>query len=340
MRNNDSGEDSIYVEIMGKTVEFSGKIKDLIFQNGIHYFDPDKIDSYKYDNVQAYITNTHGYRSPEFKPGTSLVFGGCSYTYGVGIPEDAIWGVQLSKMLGADYANISRPGASVNWIIDSVLAYCREFGDPEYVVLAFPNFFRGTYIQNEDVLIHDGYNGGGVDRDIVFYNLMDVDAKNYPRISKRPHVVDEVTPPEMPVYQSMRAIRVLEQYCLKAGIKLFWSFLEKSSETAAREIDRQYGLNNMVDLKRDQWVNRYDPDVYGWFKVVAHDGTIDIDECGCRRGVTCSMYEHCHEEQRELWGDAFDLATDRVVSIKNAHMGVHSQIHIAEEFYQEILKGT
>jgi hypothetical protein len=328
----------IGVEIMGETVYFDGKIKDLIFQNGIHYFDPEKIDSYKFDNVQSYITNKYGYRSPEFRQGTSLVFGGCSYTYGVGIPEDGIWGVQLAKMLGVGYANISRPGASVNWVVDSVLAYCREFGDPEYIVLAFPNFFRGTFIQNEDVLVSDGYNGDGVDRDVIFYNLMEVDVNNYPRLSKRPHIIDDVTPPEMPVYQAMRAIRVLEQYCDKAGVKLFWSFLEKGSETAARQIEQQYGFTSMVDLKRDQWINRYDPELYGWFKMVPHDGSVDITDCGCRKNSICSMYEKCHEDSRALWGDAFDLATDRVVSIENAHMGVHSQIHIAEDFMSAISK--
>lgn len=327
----------IRLEHMGHAVEFDGRGKDLIFQSTIHTWNPENDGKYKYDSVQTYILNKHGYRSPEFKEGTKLVFGGCSYTYGVGIPEKAIWGVQLAEKMGVDYANVSMPGASVPWVIDQVLSYCREFGNPEYIALAFPNFYRGVYIQNQDVLVHEGYESAhGLEIDVAFYNLMQVDAKKYPKVSKRPHVVDEVTPPETPVYHAMKSIRFLEQYCEAAGIKLWWAFIESSSEITSREIQEQYGFKNRIDLHRDEWSNHYKPDLYGWFLKADHSDPEVNANCACRRSKPCDMFEKCHEDQREIWGEDFDLASDRDLSLESAHMGVHSQIHIAEDFYRSI----
>ena len=327
----------ITMEFMGSSLTFDGKIKDLLFQSTIHHFSPNNNGKYKYDSVQTYVLNSHGYRSPEFKKGTKLVFGGCSYTYGVGIPEESIWGVQLANKLGVDYANISMPGAPVQWIVDQVFAYCREFGNPEYLVLAFPNFFRGAYVQNEGITAHEGYRPGqGLIRDVVFYNLLQVDVNKYPKVSRRPHDINEVTAPELPVYESMRSIRILEQFCEAAGIKLLWAFIEGSSEQSTREIEEQYGLNNRIDLRRDEWVNHYKPNLYGWFKKKDHSDPAVRDACSCSNDKPCDQFDDCHEEQRAVWGEVFDLASDRDHSLESAHMGVHSQIHIAEDFYREI----
>ena len=327
----------IFIEHMGHATRFDGKIKDLVFQDSIHKWDADNDGKYKYDSVQNYALNAHGYRSPEFKSGTPFIFGGCSYTYGVGIPEESIWGVQLAKKLGLDYANISMPGASVPWVVEQIFAYCREFGNPEYIVCAFPNFFRGVYTQNNDVLVHDGYRDY-VERDVVFYALMQLDSTQLPKISKRPHVIDDVTPPELPVYHAMKSIRILEQYCEAAGINLKWAFIESSSELAAREIEAQYGFKNRVDLNRDDWVNYYKPELYGWFLKADHTDYEVSSVCACSRGERCDVFERCHEDQREVWGEDFDLASDRDLSIESAHMGVHSQIHIAEDFYRSIVE--
>ena len=68
------------------------------------------------------------------------------------------------------------------------------------------------------------------------------------------------------------------------------------------------------------WRNEYGPELYGSFL---------LQERG-------NQYEHCHEDQRKIWGDAFDLGTDRIPAFENAHPGVHSHIHIAEDYYESL----
>jgi hypothetical protein len=313
------------IEFKGDALSLSRRAKNILFKSTMHQFSSQTNTEGKdvRDPSNTYNLNHHGYRSPEFKLGTPLLFGGCSYTYGLGIPEESIWGVQLAKKMGVDYANVSRKGASTSWVVDQVLAYCREFGNPKYIVLTFPNFFRGTYLQNIDVVVSPGHSpktAGDNPIEIQSYNLFQIAHAEYPRLSKRPHEINDVTPPELPIYETMRSIRTIEQYCKAANINLRWGFFEGGGEQMAREIEKEYGFSDRVDLNRGMWRNEYGPELYGSFL---------LQERG-------NQYEHCHEDQRKIWGDAFDLGTDRIPAFENAHPGVHSHIHIAEDYYESL----
>jgi hypothetical protein len=311
------------IEMNGEHLSLSGRLESLLFQSTMARFDSNNRGSHLKDQTHSYLLNNYGYRSPAFKEGTPLLIGGCSYTYGIGLPEDAIWGVQLAKKMGVDYANVSMPGVSAGWVVDQVLAYCREFGNPEYMVLTFPSFFRGTYIKNTDVVVPPDYtprDDHGVSKDLSNYTVNQLDAAKYPKISKRPYEINDVTPPELPIYETMRSIRIIEQYCKAANIKLRWGFFDGGSEMISEEIERKYGFSNRVDLKRKMWRHEFSSELYGSFL---------IQERG-------NQYEHCHEDQRKDWGDVFDLGVDRHPGLENAHPGVHPHIHIAEEFYESL----
>lgn len=66
----------------------------------------DKAISYKY--------NQHGFRSAEFDQTPSYLALGCSFTEGVGLPEDQIWPFLLSKKLSANVWNLGVGGTSLD----------------------------------------------------------------------------------------------------------------------------------------------------------------------------------------------------------------------------------
>ena len=87
-----------------------------------------RLSNEKYlDKKNTYSINSKGFRSKEFEPNTDIIFSGCSFTFGVGIPEDAIWGVQVANNLKMSYSNLSIPGDSVMGIINNIYQYFKTY---------------------------------------------------------------------------------------------------------------------------------------------------------------------------------------------------------------------
>jgi hypothetical protein len=98
----------------------------------------------------TYYVNKQGFRCEDLTKdhtGTHILFSGCSVTFGEGVDYDKTWSYKLYKELNArmqtsGYFNVSVPGASITDIIINTIKYCKEFGNPEYIFLSFPNIER------------------------------------------------------------------------------------------------------------------------------------------------------------------------------------------------------
>jgi hypothetical protein len=62
----------------------------------------------------TYKINSHGFRSNEFDGGPYMVALGCSYSMGIGLPNEAIWPQQTAAALGVKCANLSWGGYSAD----------------------------------------------------------------------------------------------------------------------------------------------------------------------------------------------------------------------------------
>jgi len=300
---------------------------DRINHNGVTEVYP------KSDPDQQYKINSLGYRSKEFKKGTPLLVAGCSYTYGAGLPEDATWGAQLAEKLGVEYSNLSKYGASIPWIVRNVFSYCREFGNPESIVCAFPNLLRGlivtdrrTITVNKDIVQIKGTDQNHpYENDVQSYLIHELDSNKKPKISKRPHEADDVLTPETAVLYSVDYIRMLEQYCCAAGVNLIWSMLERGTDEHVRALPEDYKFDNYADLSLKDFDMYFDPGTeFGFY----HN-----DEFPDKVG------EVCHQEELQRWGrESWLLGTDRGNGMINAHPGVHTSIHWADGFYKEFMR--
>lgn len=62
-----------------------------------------------------YETNSYGFRTKEFEEcRDSIIFLGCSHTYGIGLPSDRIWCHLVAKELGLPYFNLSVAAGSLD----------------------------------------------------------------------------------------------------------------------------------------------------------------------------------------------------------------------------------
>lgn len=298
-----------------------------------------------YDKRKIYRGNNYGFRADDFKEPADLVFAGCSYTYGSGLHEENIWGNILGKLFNMSTANLGIHGASWKIIVDSVIGYCELIGAPKKLACLMPDF--GRYTMPVDGFIHrlgdDGYletigaNGS---------HFATITFDKYPRehvlnLSKRPHEAELVINKEQGIYQSIAAIRFLEQYCKINKIDFSWTTWHtgtaKAIDLFAQE-DAKTSFSNYFSLKKYYG--------YGYLKrTKTFTGFTHTDDYGdyCSNehrnsDCSCSNIKNCHSdeaEQYELTGE-FHHALDIEYDFASTHPGAHSHLHYVEGFKENL----
>jgi len=302
------------------------------------------------DPVQSYRANSYGYRSNEFSPETSLLSAGCSFTFGVGVPEDAIWANVLAKKLGLPVANVSRPGASIPWIVETIFTYFEKFGHPKYLLCLFPDESRTLAVVDGKIVAGSKDHGGDVNGNYGTKSLSgeqyiyDIRVKSFeeslatPSYIKKPYESTAVYTHEYSVYHAIRSIRRLEQYCNLAGITFAWSTWASSFNEKLVEINKEKDLkfNNFFELG----ISFYKKKEGGAFKDAIFYNEQDLTECSREHdhGVSCSCYLDCHSELIDTYGESnFYTGTDVWNGEIFSHPGVHLQTHFADRFIEQLM---
>lgn len=99
----------------------------------------------------SYRFNAQGYRCDEFDTRESFVALGCSFTEGVGVPEDETWPAFLSKQLGLHGWNLGIGGSSPMSVCRNLEPAIRLLR-PQFVAILMPPRAR------VDVIGKDGYS--------------------------------------------------------------------------------------------------------------------------------------------------------------------------------------
>lgn len=267
------------------------------------------------DINHSYILNSFGYRSPEFE-NVSILAGGCSQTFGIGVPQKMTWSYQLSKNLDATCANISKPGASVQWIVQKMFAYFKEYGNPKQIVCVFPDFYRMVFATNTNLLkISEDFKNNI--SDIILLETID----EKPKYSKSPHKVQDVIPSELAFYISCHYINILEHYCKSHNIKFAWTTWKYNLGELIKSLSREYGIfENYLDVDDNRWINHKDRDILCKYKEDADNYNANAD------------FIDCHIEVKEEYSHCFDKGADYEKNPEFRHMGIHRHIHFAEAF--------
>jgi hypothetical protein len=326
----------------GNHTSFSGKYRDAIFSGKmIRYLNRD--DHRSVDAVQSYVLNADGYRSPEFINNVDLLFAGCSFTYGMGVPEETIWGSVIANRLGLSYNNLSLNGASIPWIVKQLFSYFKEYGNPKTLICLFPQLERTFFpsdpelLKSKDSHIELSTIDSDNSRSIFNVDLSNLRQASFrPNYSKKPHNLEDVISTDFLVYLSIQNIRMLEQYCKSSGIEFLWGTWSNSfcnlMEDEGGLLDN-YEFDNYVKLDYKMWKNRKrtdDPDIY-WETEEAR-----INCKSKHSNNLCECRSTCHLDLLDIYGDNFERATD--ILKKHPHYGVHRHVHFAESFMKAMKK--
>jgi hypothetical protein len=300
---------------------------------------------------QEYIHNSYGFRGKEFSGFNDLVVAGCSYTYGVGVPEAATWGSQVSSRLGMPIsAPVAKPGASVAWIVERLFAYFAEFGHPKYLLCLFPDAYRTVVPIDQNILTagepkekpsgETGTFGPSQER-LYIHQVISQSPSKLPKYSKRPHNVKNVYTAEISIFEAVRSIRFLEQYCSAVGIKLNWTTWNKAFGeyiTKANEIE-ELRFKNFFDLNILTFREKLPSGVKEFVLCKNHYDDMSMkDSLQTCINAGCICPEGCHEDLKKLYGEKnFNIGTDVVRGEGGAHPGIHVHAHYADRFIEQLM---
>lgn len=109
-----------------------------------------------------YTTNRYGLRSDELTDihnGKHIIFAGCSFTFGEGLPYMENWSGKLyNKLLNksqlSGFFNLGYSGGSVEYICGAIYKYVQDFGIPDTIFILFPDFGRKiSSYQGKDIIV-------------------------------------------------------------------------------------------------------------------------------------------------------------------------------------------
>ena len=226
-KNNDvfnNLQDEKTVELMWSCINTIEPEQPQLFQNTIN-LNKDRMYFDLNDNIAKRI-NVDGHRGPDFIKNVDILFAGCSQTYGLGVKDGTIWGELVSKDLGLKYNNVSYRGGSVMQIVYNIFNYFEKYGNPKYILCAFPSFARTHVFIDSKILTSSPHNkllekAYGSDKGP--YRALHLSKNN--KYIKLPAKVEEVFPNEHRVWVNLMFISMLETYCHSNNIKLLWTKL-------------------------------------------------------------------------------------------------------------------
>lgn len=226
----------------------------------------------------TYKINKDGYRTKHFnkleKNKINFLFNGCSFTFGEGLPEKYLWpSILINKKYknkqNVNYYNISSLGSSIELIIKNTLSFIRKYGKPNYIFLCFPSISRKIIFDNKNQKYINSFpstiwlnsNKQLVSR-IEKYNE---DPKNLIKIQKKYTIDYEY---ENNIVSQSILIFLLEDYCKKENIKLFWTTWDLRENYIYENLD----FNNFfpIDFHHNQFLDS-DKNNLPYFKI-AKDG--------------------------------------------------------------------
>ena len=253
-----------------------------------------------------YMQNSYGFRTPEFN-NQGLMALGCSYTYGIGLPEEYRWPDLLSKEIGMECVNLGLSGDSVMGQVRNAFWYFKNFGHPKVIVGIFP-----MYRMELPLILGktESRHGEGSTHPIEQYSSIRLYMNDgeYSEYSKQPHRYEKVLPREVSIYMSNVFIEMLDQYCKANDIKFFWTYWEQGGGEG--------------DLVRQCSEMLYD----SYISLNALKFVLDGDN---KESAYFLGNLGCHSELSEH--PLFHRAADRQGPEELSHWGIHRHIHIANQ---------
>jgi hypothetical protein len=185
--------------------------KDGYFYSDILFFYETSLTS---GEAFEYQINSQGFRGKDFSEfndnNINILFGGCSQTLGVGLPEKNTWYSKLSNKIkllhegrDVDFYNVGVNGGGIDLTIKNVIAFIRSGKIPDYLFLFLPESSRTICFEEKTKKFQPYLLTNPRDEDKDYYS------------NKYIH--------ENKLLTNFMLLSMLEEICKFSGIKLLWT---------------------------------------------------------------------------------------------------------------------
>ena len=194
-----------------------------------------------YDPELTYKLNNYTYRSDDFNINQNqndIVYSGCSFTFGVGVPYQSTWAYMLNESLKQNnFYNLAVSGGSFESIIFDIYAYIKKFGKPKAFIVLFPPPIRIMFMQKDKNI-----------RIIPFrvIHMKDEDEKKFFKENKDSFNYD------LWVIKFYHMITALELYLESIGVEFIWGCWDLYVN---KIFSKTSGLKNFINIDGDDAYN-------------------------------------------------------------------------------------
>jgi hypothetical protein len=189
-----------------------------------------------------YKINLDGFRTKHFEKlsgeNLNILFSGCSFTHGAGLPSDYAWPAKVIKMISkvsnknVEHRNIALGGSNVFQICKNLRIYIEKYGKPDYLFVLFPGFERTIKYQDQNN-----------SRSFIKVTITQPHHENYKKNNGVKHFMESYVIEESILFAT-DYIHNLEFVCRALGIDLIWSTWSEDYKKMSEEL----GFNNYIDV--------------------------------------------------------------------------------------------
>ena len=272
------------------------------------------------DRDNDYNINELGFRG-DINYDSEIIALGCSYTFGVGVPEDGLWTNILSNKINKDIINLGVGGYTIKKICELAIKYVSQNKKPKTIIALFPSFFRGMLI--EDINFYSSsrntspkenkkirtqlsfeselyYDKG---QDSLFFINTD-GPKFFKSKDKVTRYMENVLSPHQLISDAIDAISILQSFCYSHGIDLYWSTWDRKTSILLDTLMRipNFKLKNYIKFYENSF---------------------------CKLDHNSNLVDH------PSWNIGSDICVDLSNNILKewpSHPGIHYHYHLAEVF--------
>lgn len=282
------------------------------------------------DDCNTYDINELGLRGT-FNINAEIIGAGCSFTFGVGIPEEGTWVKLLQNKINKNIINFGLPGHSVTAICQSLISYCTNYNIPKKIFCVFPDLFRSIFIEDFEYYSSKKWVREQVENyrlnltsvnPSIYFNP--TENKMYSTIEDRSiHAIEDALSPHQLIINSIDSIALLEYFCKTNEIELFWTTWDPGS---AYIIDLLLKIPNFKLKKYNKFVTEINYNNY-----LNSDATFNKNMCNSNHDLELSNHK------------CWDIGSDYVIIDGSekpnwaSHPGIHLQAHLSD-FFESLIK--
>lgn len=324
----------------GKSVYISNNFTDtqqlsIFLPNQKNPFEPKSLDFSVnlIDEENEYEINELGFRG-KLKKDAEILAVGCSYTFGVGVPENGSWPNILGSAINKDILNLGVPGTTIKKISELIVKYVAKHNKPKTIIALFPPFFRTSLIEDTEFYcssrsikpkkqkqidkesyfqIRTSYDR--IKKEILFEQL---DSSPYfKEKEKNIRYMENVFSPHQLISDSVDSISMIQDFCDSHEIEFYWSLWDNQSSMlmdVLLEIPN-FKLKNYIKFADDKF-NNY------------HTRDSRFPNNFCDSSHNSKFVKHPSWEV----GSDVVYSYDKVVKGVPPHPGIHFQHHVADLF--------